>query len=109
MPRRVCLATGVSNVTPRPGEESRFVYLDGAPLAAEAIGQWALRSGFGGDNVRIIELLTFGIKRISLISDACRDAPKDLNLMRLDSRRAIMGRRAQSDSPMFDRLAACQD
>src|SRR4051812_23787313 len=54
MPRRVCLAIGVSNVTPRTGEQSRFAYLDGAPLAAEAIGQWALGSGFGPDNVRLV-------------------------------------------------------
>jgi hypothetical protein len=181
MPRRVCLAIAVSNVIPRSGA-SRFAYLDGAPLAAEAIGQWALRSGFGAENVRVItdqsladgspnpvttqrvqaavdelfpeaaaptdhliisfcghgltadvgttfwlfsdslerqyrinieafiyELLTFGIARVSLISDACRDAPKDLDLMRLDSRRGITGRPIERDSPMYDRLAACQD
>lgn len=181
MSRRVCLSIGVGNVTSRRGQASRFAYLDGAPVAAEAIGQWALSSGFGTDNVRIVtdraspngaanpvtsarvqaavdalfpdgvqtdhlilsfcghgltadvgstfwlfsdaleqqyrvhvdsftyEVLTFGINRISLISDACRDAPKDLDLMRLESRRAIVGRQEQSDSPMFDRLAACQD
>jgi hypothetical protein len=182
MPRRVCLAIGVSSVTPREGEELRFAYLDGAPLAAEAMGQWALRSGFGADNVRVVtdespadgqptpvtsarlqaavdalfpanegptdhvilsfcghgltadvnstfwllsdailnryrvnvqdftsELLTFGIKRLSLISDACRDAPRDLDLMRLESRRAIDGRRTRLATSMSDRLAACQD
>ena len=182
MPRRVCLAIGVGSVTPREGEEPRFAYLDGAPLAAEAMGQWALRSGFGADNVRVVtdepladgqpnpvtsarlqaavdalfpanegptdhvilsfcghgltadvnstfwllsdailnryrvnvqdftsELLTFGIKRLSLISDACRDAPRDLDLMRLESRRAIDGRGTRLATSMSDRLAACQD
>src|SRR5690242_14936026 len=54
MARRVCLAIAVSDVTPRPSEESRFAYLDGAPPAAEAIGEWALRSGFGEDDVRVV-------------------------------------------------------
>ena len=55
-------------------------------------------------------MLLLGIQRITLITDACREAPKDLNLMRLDPVRGIA---VQSDarvkSPKFDRFAACQD
>lgn len=183
MPRRVCLSIAVSHVTPPAGGQSRFAYLDGAPLAAEAIGEWARRVGFGDDNVRVVtdqpqgdgkanpvtearvqaavdalfpnngkdtdhlilsfcghgltaadvgsafwlfsdaleqryrinvdafvsEFRGYGVKRISLISDACRDAPKDLDLMRLESRRGITGRGQRNGSPRFDRMAACQD
>ena len=183
MPRRVCLAIGVSSVTPRGGGAMGFGYLDGAVVAAEQIGQWALHCGFGKDNVQIVtdrslsdgtrqpvtservqaavealfpagaaeadhfvlsfcghgltdaqvgstfwlfsdadekrykvsvegflaELLTFGIRRVSLISDACRAPPLGLDVLRFESRRAILGRSTVVTSPMFDRLAACQD
>ena len=33
----------------------RFAYLDGAVIAAREIGEWALRSGFGADNVRVVD------------------------------------------------------
>jgi hypothetical protein len=61
-------------------------------------------------NAFYAELLLLGIQRITLITDACREAPKDLNLMRLETTRGIV---VQSDarvkSPRFDRFAACQD
>lgn len=55
------------------------------------------------------ELLLHGVKHITLITDACREAPKSLDLMRLDAVRGIVVEGAQIDSPRFDRLAACQD
>jgi hypothetical protein len=55
------------------------------------------------------ELLLHGIKRITLISDACREAPQGLELMRLDGVRGIVVQGTQVDSPRFDRLASCQD
>lgn len=183
MGRRACLAIGVSTVTPLKDQAARFANLDGAVLAARAIGGWALRSGFGADNVRIVddgsvagkenpvtrervqkavdelfpdraevveqlilafcghgltdanfgsiswlfgdsmrlkyrvianefytELLGYGVQRITLITDACREAPKDLDLMRLDGVRGIaVDGGAQVESPKFDLFAACQD
>jgi hypothetical protein len=168
--------------SPLPNRAMRFANLDGAAIAASAIGQWALSSSFGADNVRIVsdepvggkanpvtrervqqavdelfpagadvvehfilafcghgltdanldsiswlfsdslrwkyrvianefytELLFHGIQRITLISDACREAPKDLDLMRLDGVRGIAVQGTQVESPKFDRFAACQD
>jgi hypothetical protein len=170
-------------VTPLKDQAMRFAYLDGAVIAARAIGEWALSSGFGAANVRVVddgrlegkapvpvtrervqqavdqlfpqgaevveqlilafcghgltdanvgsvswlfsdsilgqyrvvadklytELLLNGVQRITLISDACREAPKELDLMRLDPVRGIVGRGTQFESPMFDRFVACQD
>lgn len=182
MARRACLAIGVSTVTPPPNKALSFAYLDGAVVAARAIGEWALRAGFGDANVRVVddgsvdgaanpvtrervqhavdglfspgsevvehlilafcghgltdsnvgaiswlfsdslrlkyrvlsdlfytELLLHGVKHITLITDACREAPKNLDLMRLDAVRGIVVEGTQIDSPRFDRLAACQD
>ncbi|AZD79158.1 hypothetical protein [Pseudomonas chlororaphis] len=182
MTRRTCLAIGVSTLTPLPNQTLRFAYLDGAVLAARSIGDWALRSGFGADNVRIVddgpidgqgnpvtrervqqavdelfpagaevveqlilafcghgltdanigsiswlfsdslrqkyrvladsfytELLLHGVQRITLITDACREAPKNLDLTRLDAVRGIVVQGTQVENPKFDRLAACQD
>jgi hypothetical protein len=55
MARRACLAIGVGWVMPLDDEPLRFEYLDGAVLAARAIGEWARRSGFGADNVRVVD------------------------------------------------------
>lgn len=182
MARRACLAIGVSTVAPPAGGAMRFGYLDGAAIAARTIGDWALRSGFGEANVRIVtdervggkdnpvtrervqqavdelfppgaepvaqlvlsfcghgitdanvgslswlfsdsmrrkyrvladafyaELLLLGVERITLIADACREAPHDLDLMRLDPVRGIAADGSQVESPKFDRLVACQD
>lgn len=57
----------------------------------------------------VAELLRYGVPRITLISDACRDGPPDLELQRLDPRRVIVGPRDRVKNPRFDRLAACQD
>ncbi|MGJ4947178.1 hypothetical protein [Bradyrhizobium sp. HKCCYLS20291] len=183
MGRRACLAIGVATVLPvKANETSPFADLDGAVIAARAIGDWALRSGFGADNVRVVddrrdgnrdnpvtaarvqravdelfpatadtvdhlvlafcghgltdanfgsiswlfsdslrgryrvvadafneELLRHGVQRITLISDACREAPKDIDLMRLDPVRGITADGERVESPKFDRFAACQD
>jgi hypothetical protein len=182
MTRRACLAIGVSTIIPPKDQAMRFGYLDGAVFAARAVGEWALRSGFRADNVRIVddehtagkenpvtrervqqavdelfppgaevveqlilafcghgltdanvgaiswlfsdsvrmkyrvvadafyaELLLHGLQRITLITDACREAPKSLDLMRLDPVRGIAVDGTQVESPKFDRLAACQD
>jgi hypothetical protein len=178
MARRACLAIGVSTVTPPETDQAlRFAYLDGAVIAARTIGEWALRSGFGADNVRVVddgekpvtrkevqqavdelfpkggdvvehlilafcghgltdanvnsiswlfsdsvsskyrvvadqfyaELLLHGIKRITLITDACREAPKSLDLMRYEAVRGITVQGTKVKSPRFDRFAACQD
>ncbi|UVK96728.1 hypothetical protein [Pseudomonas sp. B21-048] len=182
MVRRVCLAIGVSTVTPVLNQALRFAYLDGAIFAARSMGEWALSTGFGADNVRVVddgstggienpvtrervqravdelfpvgaevvdqlilafcghgltdanigsiswlfsdslrlkyrivadlfyaELLLHGVKRITLITDACREAPQSLELMRLDGVRGIVVQGAQVESPRFDRLASCQD
>lgn len=182
MTRRACLAIGVGTLTPPQNQTLRFAYLDGAVLAARSIGDWALRSGFGADNVRIVddgsvngsenpvtrsrvqqavdelfpsgaavveqlilafcghgltdanigsiswlfsdslhqkyrvladsfytELLLHGVQRITLITDACREAPKNLDLTRLDAVRGIVVQGTQVENPRFDRLAACQD
>ncbi|UVK35717.1 hypothetical protein LHFGNBLO_006581 (plasmid) [Mesorhizobium sp. AR10] len=55
------------------------------------------------------ELLLHGIERLTLVSDACREAPKDVNLQRLDAVRGIVVQGQQVDSPRFDSLVACQD
>lgn len=55
------------------------------------------------------ELVLHGVKHITLITDACREAPKNLDLMRLDAVRGIIVNGTQIDSPRFDRLAGCQD
>lgn len=183
MPRRACLAIGVGTVTPQTNAAMKFGYLDGAPVAARTLGEWALRSGFGEANVRIVtdeyaagkanpvtrervqqavdelfapgtdpvahlilvfcghgmtdanfnsiswlfgdslqkkyrvvadafyaELRLYGIERITLISDACREAPKDADLLRLDAVRGILvNANQQVPSPRFDRFTACQD
>jgi hypothetical protein len=182
MARRACLAIGVSTVMSSQNKALRFGYLEGAAIAARTIGEWALGSGFGEENVRIVtdeqidardnpvtrdrvqqavdelfpagaetveqlilafcghgltdpnfgsiswlfsdslrlkyrivadafydELLLHGIERITLITDACREAPRELDLMRLDPVRGIAVDGGKVDSPKFDRLAACQD
>jgi hypothetical protein len=180
MARRACLAIGVSIVTPPDNQAMSFGYLDGAVFAARAIGEWALRSGFGADNVRVVdddgsikkpvtrervqkavdelfpqgsevvahlilafcghgltdaninsvswlfgdserwryrvkaeefyaELLRKGVQRITVISDACREAPKDLDLMRWQADRGITLQGTRVASPMFDRFVGCQD
>jgi hypothetical protein len=184
MPRRACLAIGVSNVLPRGGGAPAFANLDGAIIAAEQIGLWALRCNFGPANVQVVtdgasasgatlpvtearvqaavdalfpagaaevdhfvlsfcghgltgaeigsafwlfsdadqrryqvsvdgfiaELTNYGVRRVSLISDACRDIPSTFGQLRLESRRGIEASQPrQVPSPMFDRLAACQD
>ena len=177
MSRRACLTIGVATVIPPENEAMRFAYLDGAVLAARAIGNWALQSSFGAENVRIVddeerpvtcarvqaavnelfpkqaspvehfilafcghgltdetlnsiswlfsdslslkyrvaadkfytELLYHSVQRITLISDACREAPKDIDLMRFDSVRGIVVQGKTVESPKFDRFAACQD
>lgn len=182
MPRRVCLAIGVSTVNPAvSGSASPFGYLSGAPIAARNLGAWA-SSVFGPDNVQVVtdeyvgrkpnpvnkarvqaavdalfpsgaepvdhfilgfcghgltdenikaiswlftdsleqkyrvkadmfysELLLHGIERLTLISDACREAPKDVTLQRLEATRGIVVQGTQVDSPRFDSLVACQD
>ncbi|MHC8380697.1 hypothetical protein [Pseudomonas sp. LB3P14] len=55
------------------------------------------------------ELLLRGVKRITLITNACREAPQSLELMRLDGVRGIVVQRAQVECPRFDRLPSCQD
>lgn len=182
MVRRACLAIGVSTVTAATNPGPSFSYLDGAILAARSIGEWALSSGFGADNVRVVddgdtkgvvnpvtkarvqqavdelfpagaevvdqlilafcghgmtgpvfdsiywlfsdsllqkyqvmadgfygELLLHGVKHITLISDACREAPQGLELLRLEPVRGILVQGTTVDSPEFDRLVSCQD
>ena len=55
MARRACLAIGVATVLPEKDQEMRFAYLDGAVIAARAIGEWALGSSFGAANVRVVD------------------------------------------------------
>jgi hypothetical protein len=182
MPRRVCLCIGVSTVTSPKNQAMQFPFLDGAVLAAQAIGLWAIQTGFGESNVRVIddrivdgrplpvtlhrvrtavselfpadaepvshlilsfcghgltdehfgsiswlfsdslkekyrvvadrfyaELLLYGIERITLITDACREPPSGLDLTRLDAIRGIVVEGTSVRSPRFDQLAACQD
>lgn len=182
MARRACLAIGVATVTPPKNKAARFGYLDGAAIAANAIGEWALRSGFGEDNVRVVhdepvdgaalpvtrervqqavnelfpdgaapvehlllafcghgltdgnvgaiswlfsdslqqkyrvvsdsfyaELQLHGVRRITLITDACREMPKDFELARLDPVRGIVVDGERAANPEFDRFASCQD
>ena len=56
-----CLAIGVSSVAPvdsvapvNGAADSEFPYLDGAIVAAETIGQWALHSGFAAADVKVL-------------------------------------------------------
>jgi hypothetical protein len=49
-----CLAIGVSSVAPVDGAAEEFPYLDGAVVAAETIGQWALHSGFAAADVVVL-------------------------------------------------------
>jgi hypothetical protein len=51
---RKCLAIGVSSVEPVDGGADEFPYLDGAVVAAETIGQWALHSGFAASDVMVL-------------------------------------------------------
>lgn len=55
------------------------------------------------------ELLLHGIKRLTLISDACREVPKEATLQRLFPDRGIVVQGTQNESPRFDSLVACQD
>lgn len=169
-------------MTPARGGSSRFGFLDGATIAARALGDWALKSGFGDGNVRVVtddpvdgrpnpvdkarvqaavdelfadgaqavdhlvlafcghgltdasfgaiswlfsdslqqkyrvlssafynEIALTGVKRITVITDACREAPRDIDLMRLDAARGVVIQGEPTDSPVFDLLAACQD
>lgn len=182
MGRKVCLAIGVSTVSQPAPEQMLFPYLDGAVLAARAIGTWARAAGFAPDDVHVIddayvdgrenpvtcarvqgaadalfaadgpavehvllafcghgltdenlasicwlfsdsvaakyrvvaerfcgELLLRGVARITLISDACRDFPPRLDVLRLDPIRGVVLNGTPADSPLMDRLAACQD
>jgi hypothetical protein len=182
MARRACLSIGVSTVlAPQANQKLNFEYLDGAISAARSIGEWALKSRYGADNVRVVEdswldgrpnpvtrqrlqaavnelfpsgaepvehlLLSFcghgltdanigslswllsdslqgkyrvkadsfygelrflPIKRITLLSDACREAPTGLDLLRLDGVRGIVVQGSEA-SMKLDRLSACQD
>lgn len=179
MPRRACLAIGVSTLLPPPEGPVGFADLDGAIVAAETIGAWAKAAQFGKENVQVVvdrlgdgtvteqrvqaaidalfpadaepvshlllsfcghgltgeevnslfwlfgnsladgyrvnvstfieQILRFGVQRLTLISDACREGPPSYNLLRLEARRAITGRGSKIISPMFDHFAACQD
>ncbi|MHA7774295.1 hypothetical protein [Roseibium sp. M-1] len=177
MARRVCLSIGVATVQPPRDQALRFGYLDGAIPAAEAIGNWALQSGFGAENVRVVtdeqgdvtearvstvvdelfpqgaeevdhmilsfvghgltdahvgsmswlfsdaskaryrihaasfyeELLRKGMQRLTVLADACREAPKDLDLMRYEAHRGITVDGTKAKFPKVDRLACCQD
>ncbi|WP_257164924.1 caspase family protein [Bradyrhizobium sp. SRS-191] len=57
----------------------------------------------------IEELLHHDVQRITLISDACREAPKDFDLIRLAPVRGITVQGERVESPKFDRFSACQD
>ncbi|WP_337660034.1 hypothetical protein [Anderseniella sp. Alg231-50] len=157
---------------------AKFAYLDGAIISAQAIGQWALKSGFGDDNVRILsddkggvvtgdaiaqavaelfpagaeqvdhmilafcghgltddqvgavswlmtdtfenkyrikadafydEIMRHGIERLTVISDACREAPVDFDMTRWEGRRGIAVHGEKVDFPKIDLLMSCQD
>ncbi|MEL7111798.1 MAG: hypothetical protein AAGK93_02510 [Pseudomonadota bacterium] len=178
MGRKVCLSIGVASVKTVEDGSPKFGYLDGARVSAEAIGQWALNSDFGTDNVRTImdtpgqgltdahvkqaveelfpagaepvdhmilafcghgltdeqigsvswlmtdafenkyrikadafynELLNYGIDRLTVISDACREAPPNVEMMRWDARRAIAVHGQRADIPKTDLLMSSQD
>jgi hypothetical protein len=51
---RKCLAIGVGSVTPVGGGPEELPFLDGAVVAAETIGQWALHSGFAEADVLVL-------------------------------------------------------
>jgi len=55
MTRRACLAIGVATITPLQNQQSKFADLDGAVVSARAIGEWARRSNFGEQNVRVVD------------------------------------------------------
>lgn len=56
MTRRACLSIGVSTVlAPVAGQTLSFDNLDGAVVAAKAIGDWARSSGFGDANVQVLD------------------------------------------------------
>lgn len=57
----------------------------------------------------VSELVRFGVPRITVISDACREGPPSLDMMRYDAVRPIVGGDVDVRSPQFDRLASCQD
>ncbi|TYC62337.1 hypothetical protein FMN50_04860 [Rhodobacterales bacterium] len=178
MARRTCLSIGVATVQPLNGQAMTFGYLDGAIPAAEAIGKWALQSGFGAENVQIVtdaggkavteqrvreavralfppggepvshmvlsfighgltdahvgsmswlftdailekyrilsdafydELLYYGIDRLTVLADACREAPDSLDLLRLEARRGIAVHGEKASITKVDRLSSCQD
>lgn len=181
MSRRVCLSIGVATVLPVGNSASKFSFLEGAPVSAQMIGDWALRAGFSPDDVRVVhddsdhggqpvtrerihqavselfppgaqevehlivtfcghgltdsnfdsihwlfsdsltekyrvvvdrfreELLLHGPRRITLISDACRDGPGDLELSRLDAVRGIIVHGQRLADSKRDLLSACQD
>ena len=51
---RKCLAIGVSTVEPIDGEADLFPYLDGAIIAAQTMGNWAIKAGFLPADVRVL-------------------------------------------------------
>lgn len=51
---RKCLAIGVGTVEPVDGAADEFPYLDGAVVAAETMGQWAINSGFAATDVVVL-------------------------------------------------------
>jgi hypothetical protein len=55
------------------------------------------------------ELFLRGIERLTLISDACREAAKDVEQQRLDPVRGIVLHGKRVDGSRFDSLVACQD
>lgn len=56
------------------------------------------------------ELQLLGVDRITLISDACREPPRNFDLLRLDAVRGIVVTAPpQSVRLKLDRLSACQD
>ncbi len=178
MPRKVCLSIGVATVKSVNDDDPSFGYLDGARESAKAIGQWALNSDFGDDNVRTLvdapnkgltdadlkqavkelfpagaepvehmilafcghgltdqqigsvswlmtdafenryrikadafytQLMLHGIDRLTVISDACREAPPNLDMMRWDTRSAIAVHGETAELPKTDLLMSSQD
>ena len=49
-----CLAIGVSTVDAVDGHPDEFPYLDGAVVAAQTMGQWALKSGYDPAHVKVL-------------------------------------------------------
>lgn len=54
MGRRCCLAIGVSSLEKTDDQTEFFGNLSGAYIGAELVGQWALNSGFGSENVQVV-------------------------------------------------------